>query len=223
MSNASKGLEYIDTFRIWRGILSRCAPNGRYTRIGITLCPQWRNSFELFLEEVGPRPSPQHSIDRIDGTRGYEPGNVRWVTPDIQQENRIYAATVELNGQTHRLVDLAKRCAINPSTANARLKRGWSVEEAFGIVGRPWNGRSKTEPSDRQAQVISAIREFTATYGYPPSIRELCALLGVGSTNAVKTLLDVLRRKKLVDWIDGKSRTIRLTAPPPLAAVPKAS
>jgi hypothetical protein len=46
------------------------------------------NSFEEFFIEIGLRPSPKHSLDRVDNDRGYEPGNVRWATKTQQERNR---------------------------------------------------------------------------------------------------------------------------------------
>lgn len=55
---------------------------------GISVCAAWHESFEQFLADVGRRPSPRHSIDRIDNNRGYEPGNVRWATQTQQTRNK---------------------------------------------------------------------------------------------------------------------------------------
>jgi hypothetical protein len=54
---------------------------------GITMCEQW-NDYEVFKADVGPRPSPKHTLDRIDPDGNYEPGNVRWATPWQQMNNR---------------------------------------------------------------------------------------------------------------------------------------
>ena len=50
------------------------------------MCDRWNgpHSFEAFLADVGPRPSPKHSIDRINNDGNYEPGNVRWATQSTQ-------------------------------------------------------------------------------------------------------------------------------------------
>lgn len=55
---------------------------------GITVCAEWIDNFAAFFACVGKRPSPSHSIDRIDVNGNYEPGNVRWATPTEQVRNR---------------------------------------------------------------------------------------------------------------------------------------
>lgn len=79
--------------RVWRGMQERCYNARRqdwpdYGGRGITVCDRWRDSFETFLADMGPRPSPKHSVDRIDNAKGYEPGNCRWATATEQARNR---------------------------------------------------------------------------------------------------------------------------------------
>lgn len=59
---------------------------GEYGGMGRGVAEEWRD-FQAFYDEVGPRPTPDHSIERIDNRKGYEPGNVRWATKEEQSEN----------------------------------------------------------------------------------------------------------------------------------------
>jgi hypothetical protein len=80
-------------YKAWVHLVARCEnPNdpsfADYGGRGITVCPEWRHDPAAFLAHVGPRPSARHSIDRIDNSRGYCPGNVRWATKKEQACNR---------------------------------------------------------------------------------------------------------------------------------------
>jgi hypothetical protein len=110
-------------YRAWVSMLQRChnpASRGfnNYGGRGINVSTAWRENFGAFLQHIGRRPSPLHSLDRIDNEGHYEPGNVRWATKGEQRHNqrplaltakdaeeirRLYAA----GGVTHRA--LAKR------------------------------------------------------------------------------------------------------------------
>lgn len=88
-------IEFAHIVDILKGAKSRCenpnVPNYRhYGGRGIRFSPEWRGvtGARRFLEHIGPRPSREHTLDRIDNERGYEPGNVRWATRSQQNLNR---------------------------------------------------------------------------------------------------------------------------------------
>lgn len=94
----------------WGAMRERCLnPSSkdypRYGGNGVTVDPAF-NDFAVFLAEVGPRPAGT-SIDRIDTTLGYAPGNVRWATPTEQASNRYNSWVVEINGDRFQSVDAA--------------------------------------------------------------------------------------------------------------------
>lgn len=119
----------------WEAMKQRCLnPNaGKYPAYGgagITICARWIHSFENFLADMGPAPSSEHSIDRKDGTRGYEPGNCRWATRQEQQRNLKTNRRLVVNGETLSFRDACDRVGISPELAQLRIKRGWTTERA---------------------------------------------------------------------------------------------
>lgn len=96
-------------YRIWRAMIERCTnakhkSYDRYGGRGISVCPEWRDSFEAFFAYMGLRPTASHSIDRFPDNDGdYRPGNVRWALPTEQGANRTHRGySMALSGITGR-------------------------------------------------------------------------------------------------------------------------
>lgn len=98
---------------------------------GITVCGRWRESFDAFLADMGPRPSPKHSIDRVNNNGNYEPGNCRWATAHEQHLNTSRKVIPALRGESLSVAEWAARIGISPSAIHRRLKLGQSVEQAL--------------------------------------------------------------------------------------------
>lgn len=121
----------------WTSMLGRCFNSNDerwedYGGRGISVCERWRGSFENFLADMGPRPSPEHSLDRYPDPDGnYEPDNCRWATRSEQQRNRRCTPVLEYKGERRPLIEWAERLGIPYQTLSTRIRRGWSVERAM--------------------------------------------------------------------------------------------
>lgn len=120
----------------WCGIIGRCTnPNNTrwesYGGRGICIYPEWRNDPQKFLDYMGPRPSVNHSIDRIDNDKGYEPGNLRWADRKTQQRNRRANVVIEYNGLKMCVTEWAEKLGIDAHCLSSRIKRGWPLERAM--------------------------------------------------------------------------------------------
>lgn len=125
-------------YRTWVSMRSRCRnPNTThfsfYGGRGIRVCPEWDASFEAFLRDVGPRPSDDHSLDRIDNDRGYEPGNVRWAPSAIQNRNKRSFNFYEYEGDMLTMPQIADRTGIPLDRLRYRIAQGWSLQEAIEL------------------------------------------------------------------------------------------
>lgn len=120
---------YTKEYTAWRAMISRCEYRAAdnypyYGERGISVCAEWRQSFEAFLASVGRAPTKAHSIDRIDPDGDYEPGNVRWAIKSVQARNTRKSLKVAWQGQILPIAEVCQRAGIKYSTAYYRAKRG---------------------------------------------------------------------------------------------------
>lgn len=123
-------------YRAWISMIDRCyTPTStsydRYGAVGVTVCDEWRASYEAFLSHVGRMPTPGLQLDRIDNERGYEPGNVRWASRTTQSRNRRVTIRLRFKGVERPLTEWAELLGLDAWRIRARLRRGLSVREAL--------------------------------------------------------------------------------------------
>lgn len=133
------------TYISWQAMRRRCYnPNSDrfqyYGGRGIGVCEEWRNSFEAFLRDMGESPVG-YTLERIDNSRNYEPGNCRWATRKEQANNRRSSHMLELNGTSKTMAQWADQYGIDVRLLWARIyKCGWSVDRAITEPKRPGLG-----------------------------------------------------------------------------------
>lgn len=115
-------------WKTWRGVVERATVPGsshyaRYGGRGIGLHADWM-VYETFAAYMGNPPSEQHTIDRINNEKGYEPGNVRWATMKEQAANRRNNVRVLVNGEVMILADAARALGISKSSASRWVAQG---------------------------------------------------------------------------------------------------
>jgi len=111
------------TYIAWRNMRSRCTNPSHagwrnYGGRGITVCPKW-DSYDQFFKDMGPKPSGL-TLERLDTSKGYRPGNCAWVTMRDNLNNRRNTAKVAGIPVTV----IAERTGIKPDTLRKRQQRG---------------------------------------------------------------------------------------------------
>jgi hypothetical protein len=140
-------------YMAWQSMKARCTQPSTesypyYGGRGIRVCDRWTGSFGLFLADVGRKPSPRHSLDRIDVNGDYEPGNVRWASAEVQANNMRNNRTITALGQSATLAQWSRMTGIPDDVIGTRLRRGWSGERSVSQplqVHRPRNERWRRE------------------------------------------------------------------------------
>lgn len=119
-------------YTTWQEMKRRCyKPNAPYYHIyggkGITVCDRWRTSFVNFLADMGPKPFPEATIDRVNGDGDYEPANCRWASKMEQSHNSRKARMLTCNGETLCVRAWARKLGVVHRTICRRLEQSWTI------------------------------------------------------------------------------------------------
>jgi len=120
------------TYRKWDSMIGRCYRVSHpafkyYGGRGITVCDRWREDYWNFLSDMGECPEGLW-LDRKDGTKGYEPGNCRWVTPKESAMNRKQRSQVPGS-----MRQLARAAGVAYGRVVQRVRMGWSLDKALSV------------------------------------------------------------------------------------------
>lgn len=128
MDNRKHGMWNTPEYRVWHSMIERCKPSSkdhaRYYDRGIFVNTSW-SSFETFFSDMGPRPSPKHSIERKDNAGPYSPENCKWATGKEQQRNTRYNRMVTIGGRTQCVAAWVEETGIPWDRLYTRVRRGW--------------------------------------------------------------------------------------------------
>jgi hypothetical protein len=136
-------------YNVWLDIISRCEKPSHhayadYGGRGIRICKRWRKDFAAFLADIGPQPSPKHSLDRKRVNGHYSQGNVRWATRVEQARNKRNNLVVMFRGRSMTFAEACEITGVRYRLAYNRFHAsGWTLEEALQPGRQAWSkGRS---------------------------------------------------------------------------------
>ena len=130
------GLYNSPEYAAWVAMIQRCynrkTPNfSHYGARGISVCDRWKRSFLAFIEDMGLKPLPGLSLDRIDNELGYELDNCRWANRNQQQRNKRTGHILEMGGKAMTIAEWSLATGIQEETLHSRIRYGWSVKDVL--------------------------------------------------------------------------------------------
>ncbi len=185
MANIKHRMSGTPEYFAWANMVQRCTnPNhemySHYGGRGIYVCQSWRDSFENFFADMGPRPSSLYSIERRDVNGHYEPGNCYWATFDVQMSNRQNSVFYDYNGRRWTESQLAREFGITRHALRARIASVGTDWEAVMDSDR-WRGVLYTHDG-----FTGNIREWSERTGIPHATINYRIKKGASIAEAVK-------------------------------------
>ena len=143
-NRTTHGMKYTPEYVSWNAMKGRCLNKNdpafkNYGGRGIKVCARWKKSFENFFADMGPRPSLDYGIDRINNNGNYEPSNCRWATAKEQSSNKRTTVLLTHNGLTLTMAEWARRLGITRTGLWQRLKTK-TVEESLSSGSKRFRG-----------------------------------------------------------------------------------
>lgn len=137
-------------YNVWAKMIRRCVDPrvkeyANYGARGIKVCNEWVDDFWTFVADMGPRPTPKHTVERIRNNGPYAPTNCRWATHAEQKLNTRRSRVITFRGKTLPVTEWARRVGLHPATVFTRLRNGCSPDVA--LTAAPIRGHVVGKPS----------------------------------------------------------------------------
>jgi hypothetical protein len=130
-ANRTHGKSGTREYYIWRAMKQRCESHPDYAGRGIRVCSRWLRSFEAFITDMGQSPAPGFTIERLNNSKGYSPGNCAWVSQKANNRNKRNNRIIEYAGRSQCVSAWAEELGVPRETLKSRLARGWDVHEVI--------------------------------------------------------------------------------------------
>lgn len=129
------GMRKTPEYTAWCNMKNRCYdPTNKYFNDyggrGIKIFHEWQNDFMAFFDHIGPKPTPKHTLERVDNSKGYFPGNIIWDSRQAQANNTRHNHHITIKGTTKNVTQWAKTIGVKPSLIYNRLWLGWNSQRA---------------------------------------------------------------------------------------------
>lgn len=189
MGVARHGLSYTSEYRAWQTMRLRCTvpENPAYDDYGgrgITVCARWLASVVDFVEDMGPKPTPKHEIDRRDNDGGYwcgkclecvtrgQPANCRWATRSENDRNRRNNIHLEFRGETKTQAEWCELYGVPGDTLRFRIRKGWSLDRALTT---PVRTKAPNGTAAKRCSICKDRGRYGVRISVPPGWRwEVC-------------------------------------------------
>ncbi len=198
---------------VWRNMIHRChnkkdSAYKNYGGRGIFVCERWRNSFQSFLEDMGPRP-PGYSVERINNNGPYAPENCKWATRAEQSRNRRNNVWIVAGGKKQVITDWANQIGENVETISLRMREyGWTPAQAV-------NQEQRINPLSNMLTYKGETlptKDMAAKYGIDPEVLRGRLMRGIPVAVALTKPVSETRGGQASDkpvTVDGETNTLK--------------